>query len=301
MPNFVTVRRVVTATAALLLAACSGSTMQSEGLEPQEIFQRYQVHYDKASDQTLIQADFFQNSPAGIPLELSGRMAVTVNGVRLERPTDFAPYYKKTLPGFVATHEFVFTHRDGSEEAHAITIEPVAPLPPPPVDQVLRGMGPRAFDWVRGLPVEPLRSYVAPTETSRTFHWDGVPVRENETIYLIIENALGTITRPAQFNPSTPGSPTTPPTTTGAVSQAGRTAKYFSVETPGDVGVTLSEKDLVAIGAGQRTLKFQRMTRLKETVVDESGAERTRVTLSASYVSETKTIQFGDRNPPAKR
>jgi hypothetical protein len=301
VPNFVTFRRVAAAVAAItLVAGCGGNTMQSEALAPHEIFQRYQVHYDKESDRTLIQADFFQNSPAGVPLELTGSMTVAVNGVVLERPTDFAPYYKKSLPGFVAVHDFVFTHKDGSTDAHSITIEPIAPLRPPTPTELFDFARRRFFDWLRGTPLEPAQWHVSATEMTRVFHWDGAPVRENESVYLIIENALGRIDRPVQagtFNPNSPGGL---PPTSGAFSETTRTAKYFAVETPGDVGVTLSKNDLQAIGAGNRTIKFQRMTRLQKNKPNEQGVEQLRVTISASYVSETVPVSFGKRDTKSR-
>jgi hypothetical protein len=300
-PNFITFRRVAAAVAAItLVAGCGGNTMESEALEPHEIFQRYQVHYDKASDVTWIQADFFQNSPAGVPLELTGSMTVTDNGVVLERPTDFAPYYKKSLPGFVAVHGFVFTHKDGSTDAHSITLEPIAPLRPPTPTERFDVGGTQFPDGLRGTLLEPAQWHVSTTEMTHTFLWDGAPVRENDSVYLIIESALGRLDRPVQpitLNPSSPGGLLP---TSGVFSETTRTAKYFAVETPGNVGVTLSKSDLEAIGAGNRTIKFQRVTRLRKHVPNAQGVEQLRVTLSASYVSETVPVSFEKRDTKSR-
>lgn len=304
VPKLVTVRFAALVAFAASLAGCGGSTIQSENLEPNEIFQRYQVHYDKTQNKTFVQGDFFQNSPAGIALELTGKCQVTDNGTLLKRPADFAPFYKMELEGFVGRHDFVFTHRDGSAESNVITIEPVSPVRG-------RGAGPELWALSAFLRA-PLPSalgvlseleIIPASAKEYVFQWEGEPVRENESVYLIIENNGGRLELPARLRaPLDPKKPLASVSDVKApnpkeTSEVTRTAKYYAAEKAGEVAITLKEKQLEEIGEGNRTIKWQRVSRrsILRPGGDESGA---RVRLSASYVSETKPVTFEKRPKP---
>lgn len=313
MPKLVTACRFAawSLTVAVAFTGCGGSTQQSGNIEPESIFQRYAVHYEKATNVTGVQADFFNGSPAGVALELSGGSKVTDNGTELVRPQDFAPFYTAKLPGLVLKNEFVLVHRDGVEEKNTIEMGVIAPAPPP-VPQVDPKL--LALETLLNTPFRAALQALGAVETvpanakTYTFNWEGAPVGESESVYLIVENATGRIERPATL----PGTGrTAPPTGTGgrdlpqplpnppkATDEVTRTAKYFDVSTPGAIGLTLSTKDLDTIGEGRRTIKFQRVTRKRIEVPDGAGGTRLRVLLTASYMSETRPVAFEKRPQP---
>jgi len=134
-----------------------------------------------------------------------------------------------------------------------------------------------------------------------TFNWGGLPVGPSESVYLIVENSAGRTELPANL-PTVNSDPkkgaVTPATT--ALSAVTRTAKYFDLAAPGAIGITLNKKDLEDIGSGNRTIKFQRVTRreLKTRLAgssDPGGDAKLRGTLTASYMSETRSIVFGKK------
>jgi hypothetical protein len=121
---------------ALLLGCKSRDNVGSENVNPDVIYQIYEVRYDAQTDTNWYFARFRVGGGSGTNLVLNPPSSVSANGQAMTQGEGTfltalggvlpGAYYHARKPGFVPSHEFEYRTANGAVLKNAISINPIA-------------------------------------------------------------------------------------------------------------------------------------------------------------------------------